>query len=293
MLINNHGAEIMKMERDFVEVDESPFEFEQLFSISQNPAPIITVGGTSTNSYDVNTQSGEQGMVGQIHPRTHYVQFKERIAGADIVLPQSIMRDSAMVSRLLADEISSLKAVINREAMSVFANVTNSGSEWAGWDGKPLLDNAHPLTDGSTNDNLITGAFSESNWVTAVETYINMKNISGVPYFRTPDGILVGVDNHIDALKLRGSTHVPGSNHNDINLASGTRVVTSVHLPANYWFVFNTASMAGELMFFYQEPPRIMLNAARENTLNVIIPTRVVYSFGFRNHNFIVGSTST
>jgi len=282
------------MERDFTEVDESmPFEFESLFTIANDPRPIITVGGLSTDSYDINTQS-ERGQIGQINPRTHYVQFHERVAGANILLPQSIMRNREMVSNILRDEISSLKAVINREAMQLFNNVTSTGAAWTGWNGKPLLDNAHPLTDGSTNDNLISGAFSEANWVKAVEAYIAMKNISGVPYMRVPDMLLVPKESYIDALKLAGSTNVPGSNHNDINVARGTSIVVSPLITNSaYWFVMNRASMARNLLFFYQEPPRIMLNAATENTLNVIIPTRVVYSFGFVEHNWIVGSTST
>lgn len=293
-LIEEHGAEIARYERDFNDMggDGIPvYPFEQLFDISTDPRPVITVGGTYTSSYGRLSEQLQEGVIGEIQPDAYHVQFKEDVFGGTIRISLSAARNSQQFSGILADEMDSLRATVNKNVMGVFGE--NAFSLADGWDGKPLISDTHPiLGDGSAQDNdLDTVPLNESNLETAYALMPQLKNISGVPMGHMIDTLLVHPKKLVMAQKLTGSVLVPSSGDNAINVLNGIKVVVGATLSGpNNWFAMNSRGMRRNLKLYFQEPFRIMLNEASIDSLYIRIPTRVVLSWGYINHNWIVGS---
>lgn len=291
-LIHEHGAEVARYERDFNNMGGAAhvprYPFEALFNISNDPRPIITVGGIFTDSYGRINEQLQEGMIGEINPDAYHVQFREQVFGGTIRINLSAMRNSQQFSSILADEMDSLRATVNKNVMDLFNKSTNSAQ--LGWDGKPLIDNAHPLGDGSVSDNNMgTLALSQAGIETAIQTMAAMKNISGVPLGWSVDTLLVPTGLMVTAMKLAGTPLVTGSDHNDINVARGLRVIVAPTLSdSNRWWAINDRGMRSNLQLFFQEPFRIMLNEAIIDSLYIRIPTRVVLSWGFINHQWIL-----
>ena len=292
-LIEAHGAEVARYERDFNNMGSAKvkrYPYQQLFNISSDPRPIITVGALSTDSYGRINEQLQEGMIGEINPEAHHVQFHEQVFGGTIRISLSAMRNRQQFSSILADEMDSLQSTVNKNVMGLFGNAFSSSHN--GWDGKPLCDDAHPLADGTTQDNKETAALSQSSAETVYGKMAAIKNISGVPTGRTVDTFLVPTGLMVAALKVTGSQFVTGSNNNDINVNRGIRVVVGPTLSdSNNWFAINDRGMRSNLKLFFQEPFRIMLNEAIIDSLYIRIPTRVVLSWGFINHDWIIGSS--
>ena len=284
-LIEEHGVEIARYERDFNDMGSAEvpqYAFQQLYNISSDPRPIITVGGIRTDSYGEPQTQLRDGMIAELTQEAYHVQFKEQLFGATIRISLSAMRNGQQFSAILADEMDSLMATVNLEVMKLFSENP------AGWDGKALIANDHPVGD-TVNINKVAGALSQASFETYYGLFPTLKNSSGVPKGKMLDTLLVPPQLMVTALKLSRTSQVIGSDNNDVNLASGVRVIVEpTFTSATKWYAINTSGMKKNLLMFFQEPFKIMLNEAIIDSLYIRIPTRVVLSWGYVDHEWIM-----
>ena len=292
-LIEEHGAEVARYERDFNDIGDTSvvpkYPFQALYNISNDPRPIITVGAIRTDSYDrINTQL-QEGMIGEINPEAYHVQFHEQVFGGTIRISLSAMRNAQQFSAILADEMDSLMATVNLHTMKLFANAFSNNH--LGWDGEPLCETNHPLGDGTTQSNKATVALTQTQLGIVYGRMPGLKNQSGVPLGGFGDTLLVPTELMVLGLTIAGSDLISGSANNDVNIVKGMRVIVEPTFSnAKNWFLINSKRMRRNLLMFFQEPFRIMLNEAVIDSLYIRIPTRVVLSWGFIGHDWVIGT---
>jgi len=144
-----------------------------------------------------------------------------------------------------------LRATIERSA----AEVLNQSFTTIGYDGLPLIADAHPLTDTLlTNDNKGTGAFSD----TAVKELITLlrKTVSdaGTPVMIQPKQLIVPVELDFTANALMYSAGLIGTASNDKNTIPLMELVVMNYLtsPTAFWVKDATTR---NLVFKWREKP--------------------------------------
>jgi phage major head subunit gpT-like protein len=98
-------------------------------------------------------------------------------------------------------------------------------------DGVSFINNAHPLIDGGTVDNQLTGALSSTTLNTAMVQLIEQKSQDGVVMGQQPAYLLVPSALYKTALEITGSQLVSDSTTNAINVYSSTYNIQVYHSP--------------------------------------------------------------
>jgi hypothetical protein len=115
-------------------------------------------------------------------------------------------------------------------------------------DGVSLINNAHPLLGGGTEDNQVSGALAQSTLNDAIVRLRQQKNQAGVVLGCVPTILLVPTALWKKAVEVTESALISGSGNNDINVyrsALGITVYTSPYLDAvsggsdTAWFILS------------------------------------------------------
>lgn len=93
----------------------------------------------------------------------------------------------------------------------------NSFTTSLGADGVSIINSAHPLIDGSTESNLVTGALSETTLENGFLALQKQKNQAGVVMGAMPSILLVPTALYGTALKIAKSVLQPATGNNDLN----------------------------------------------------------------------------
>jgi len=134
----------------------------------------------------------------------------------------------------MKDNVEQL-AISARETMEFnrFAVIRNIAIT-NGADGVPLASNSHPLSGGQTQDNLITGAITETVLESAFQLFREMKDYTLKQFISAPKILLTAPANHAEVMRLTKSKLQANTANNDLNYLSevfpGVRVMFSPYI---------------------------------------------------------------
>ena len=167
-----------------------------------------------------------------------------------------------------------------------------SGWTATGFDGVTFFNDAHPLSNGGTNDNVVAGPLNETNLKQALIQLARMKDDSGELIGLRGTHLLVPPELEIDALKLVDAVTVGGGNANV--LAGRLQVVVSPHLTsATQWYVIDASRGSQKPVLFYTvDRPRLEMDDSRA-VLNDLLfwVAKARYNAALGLYHFVVGGT--
>jgi hypothetical protein len=175
---------------------------------------------------------------------------------------------------------------VEQDAASLF----NNGFTTAGYDGKPLFADNHPLLGGGTGSNIVSGALSDTSLKAASTLMRKQVDEAGKLIQLQPDTLIVPPELEWLAYELVRSDQKPGTDLNDINTMRGRYkiVVWDFLTSSTAWFLAD--SKRHELNFFWRVKPEF----AKEKDFNTFVSKwrgYMRYSFGYSDYRGIVGST--
>lgn len=168
------------------------------------------------------------------------------------------------------------------------ANVGGTGAS-AIYDTKALCASDHPLVEGGTASNLVTGALSDSKLKEAITLMRAAVDEAGKKIVLSPDTLIVPPQLEWLALELTKSTHKPGTDYNDINtLAGRLKVMVYDYLTdTDAWFILD--SKRHKLSFYWRIKPEFAMSKDSDNFVSKY-NGRMRYSYGVSDWRGIVGS---
>lgn len=168
-------------------------------------------------------------------------------------------------------------------AAAHFNNATSTSRPYKGGDGVALLSTAHPLANGDTFSNFLSGVqLSESALETADILIRKMVDERGLRIMVKPKQLIIPPDLTFAAARLLQSDLRPGTNNNDINAIkrSGRLARDPVELTyltdADSWFI--QTDVDNGLAYL----PRIAYKTDMEKDGN----TGVNFAFGYERYGF-------
>lgn len=99
---------------------------------------------------------------------------------------------------------------------AVIRNITSTN----GADGVPLADNDHPLSGGATQDNLVTGAVTETTLESMFQIFREMRDYTLKQFISSPALLLCAPKNHPEVMRLTKSKLQANTANNDLNYFS-------------------------------------------------------------------------
>lgn len=184
------------------------------------------------------------------------------------------------------------RAFVEKEAAKTLIN----GFTVAGYDGKPLLANDHPLLDSSgVGDNLITGELNDANLKIALQCMRETVDEAGnLVHFRA-NKLVVPPALEFTAKELINSAQKAGTDYNDINTIKGALEVVVYDFIGEAaggsdtaWFVVDGSQH--ELNFFWRVKPEFKW-AEDFDTFVAKYRGYMRFSYGYSDWRGIVGST--
>lgn len=182
---------------------------------------------------------------------------------------------------------------VETDAATVLNNAFSSAVGGAGvsaiYDGEALISAAHPLVEGGTASNLVTGALSDTKLKEAITLMRNAVDEAGKKIILMPDKLIVPSQLEWLALELTKSTHKVGTADNDINSLAG-RLKVQVYdylTDADAWFLMD--SKRHKLSFFWRVKPEFAKATDSDNFVSKY-NGRMRYSYGVSDWRGIVGS---
>ena len=185
-----------------------------------------------------------------------------------------------------------------KNAFSIFRNANSTS--YVGADGVQLIDGAHPMEDGSTQSNVVSGDLSLPNLETAIATLMETKDDRGILIPQNPSILLVSPRRFALATKLVESELSPVDANNNINYVSkvfpGLRVMQSAYIGAAYggdddnWFVIGDNH---KIKRFIREPIMTWMDDFKQNR-NMVTNYNAYYreSAGWSDFVGIVGGNA-
>lgn len=177
---------------------------------------------------------------------------------------------------------------------ALFNNATSTSRPYKGGDGVALLSTAHPLANGDTFSNFLSGMqLSESALEQAYLSIRNMVDERGNRVMLKPQQLITSANNHWQAIRLLQSDLRPGTNANDVNAIKTSAFIGKAPLIMTYlidtdaWFIQTDANKG----FIHYN--RVAFSTKMEddnNTSSIMGYGRERYSFGFANPRCVVGS---
>jgi len=179
---------------------------------------------------------------------------------------------------------------VETDAISLFNNAFDSTKTI--YDGKALIAANHPLLNGGTASNLVTGALSDTTLKQAIILSQNQKDEAGKLIQMHFDTLVVPPALQFLAEELMKSPYKTGSNVNDINaLKDEMKIVVNPFLTdPDAWFIMD--SKRHQLNFFWRVKPEFK----REEDFDTLVAKYrgyMRYSFGCSDFRGIIGSPGT
>lgn len=177
---------------------------------------------------------------------------------------------------------------VEQDAMDLL----NNGFTAAGYDAKPLFAADHPLLNGGTCSNLITGELTVENLKKATIAMRNFKDEAGKKVLFKADTLVVPPALEFKAQEICNSAQLADGELNNINSLKGKlKVVVMDFLTSDTaWFVMD--STRHELNFFWRVKPEFK----REEDFDTLVAKYrgyMRYSLGYSDYRGIVGSKGT
>ena len=207
-------------------------------------APLFQVVNTELDTHFISLfkganlpqQIGETQSVPRSTPKTQFTKTVTVKDFADSVeLSKNLFDDGKF--DVIQDTVSDMavKARIGRDR-NAFRPFRNGFTTELTADGVSWFNNSHTLISGGTEDNLVTGALSDSTLNTAIVRLLELKDQAGVIRGSVPSLLVVAPANFKNAVQVTGSELISGSANNDTNMffksMMGLQVVTSQWLGA-------------------------------------------------------------
>jgi hypothetical protein len=151
------------------------------------------------------------------------------------------------------------RASRNRQEVDAWSVINNAfDANFAGFDGKPLLDTAHPLIGGGTVANRPSPdvGFSSLAIQQALTRFENMPNERGLPRLLAPNRVLIAPENKFLARQILGTVKAPFTASNEINpLIQDDLSWMVVHYFTNttQWILASSANH--DLQFLFRDRP--------------------------------------
>jgi phage major head subunit gpT-like protein len=182
---------------------------------------------------------------------------------------------------------------VENDAISLFNNAFSADVGGAGksaiYDGRPLIDGAHPLLNGGTASNLVTGALSDVSLKNAIILSQAQKDEAGKLIQMHFDTLVVPPALQFLAEELMKTPYKTGGNLNDINALKGEMniVVNPFLTDSDAWYIMD--SKRHQLNFFWRTRPEFK----REEDFDSLVAKYrgyMRYSFGCSDFRGIIGS---
>lgn len=172
------------------------------------------------------------------------------------------------------------------------ASVLNDAFTKTGYDGVPLVSDAHPLlgTNGETASNKLTEALSEASLKQARLLMRRQVNDKGIKIQANGDTLVVPADLEYTALEITQSDQKPGTDLNDVNVVGKRirRVIVLDYLEdPNNWFLLD--SSLHQLNFFWRVRPEFRSDEDIDH-LRLRFVGRCRFSVGYSDWRGVVGS---
>jgi hypothetical protein len=201
---------------------------------------------------------------------------------------QSLAQDAA---RELNRAFRHTKAI---RAAAIFNNATSTSRPYKGGDGVALLSASHPLANGDTFSNFMSGMqLSESSLQQADIAIRRAVDDRGNRIMLKPKQLIIPAEGAWAAARLLQSDLRPGTNNNDINAIKTLGMIGKAPIVLTYlidpdaWFV-NTDQPKGFLHF--TRAPFTFKTKNDENTGSYYGFGRERYSFGHADPRCVFGS---
>ena len=199
------------------------------------------------------------------------------------------------IEKFAAELARAGRAKVEKDAITPLVDAFNVAKPI--YDGKPLCATDHPLVEGGTSSNKVTGALNQANLQAAMLLMRSTKGEAGDLIVKRPKKLIIAPANEYNARVLMNTAQVVGSANNDINAVKGMLDIVvmdylgsaSTGVPATdaYWFL---QAETHELNFYWRVKPEFK---AMEEFDNFTAKYRgyMRYSYGVSDWRGILGST--
>ena len=309
-----------KLRKVFYETyDEIPSQFDKVFHIKTSKKaketdyrigamkPWEMFGSGASSNYKTTTTGGTT--VATPDPS---VQYQTIPPGAENVYVHQEFADGFIVERKFIDDekygvIEKMtkdlaragRAKVETDAATFVGNGFADASESTGdptkaiYDGEALFSTEHPLLNSTEKvSNLITTKLSIQGLKTASTMMRQMKDEAGKKIGLKPNTLIVTAENEWLARELLNSTHLPGTDFNDVNvMKSKYEIIVWDYLDdidENLWILMD--SNRHDLNWFWRFKPEF----GREKDFDTFVQKYkgyMRYSYGASDFRGIIGST--
>lgn len=273
--------------------EEAPIEFSSIFNVIDmpyNPVSDFQISGLGT------MPSKEEGESFDLdEPITGgQVDYLAEPYGLAIEFTWESWRDElyGVFQEMVRELRRSSDNRLEVDAHSILNNAASSS--FTGFDGLSLINTAHTLLGGSTQDNRpsVDVQFSFTAIQAGMQHFHNMVDERSLPRLMAPSLALVTPEFYHDAREILGSTGKPLVANNEINalIADDLGWMVSHYLTTStYWFLLSRQGVHDLNFFIRDEPMFDMYDDPR--TKNAVATSYQRHVAGFGTYRGVYGST--
>jgi phage major head subunit gpT-like protein len=266
---------------------ELPEQYSKIYNVQNSNKAIETdlrMGG-----FGLFRKKDSLGSVNYQEPTaTQPIQYIHEEYAEGFIVERKLVDDEQynQISKMSKSLGMAARASVETSAATIFENAFTA----VGYDGQPLISDAHPRLSGSgTDSNKITGALNETNLKLALQLARDTRNEAGIRIQVMPKLLIVPPELEFVATELVESGQKPDTNYNNINSLRGRlKVFVWDYLTSpTAWFLLDPN--VAELNFFWRKRLEFK-NTQDFDTHAAKYQAYMRYSVGYSDWRGLVGS---
>lgn len=199
---------------------------------------------------------------------------------------------------LYNQQVQGLAASAAMHPDALMADLLTGGFSGLGYDGVAFFASTHPMKDGSTQSNIVSGALTETTFDTAVQRLLSMKNWAGKPIDPLALGgrltLMVGPAKRAAAKAILDKEYIDGGDSNVNYKAADLQVFPRI--TGNHWFLgVKGGPVRPMLLQMRRKPAFVAQDQVRDDEMfhknRVVFGVDGRWNAGYCLWQLIVGST--